>query len=99
MPKFEFNREAAYDKLIDKHVLLVVKPSYTLVEVKVIEITQHRLRVSLLGSTVVSGVRKEDAVLLPISTSKKRLKSLIKKADDSGSDLQDYLNTHAYKIE
>ena len=95
---FKITDQNKYDRLIGKTVLLFIKESYRLTEVKVIEITQHRIRVKPFKSEVVSGVRKEDVMLLPISTSRNRLNNFIKNATTCEDVLQKYLDSNAYKL-
>ena len=92
--------ENDYSKLVGKNVLLMMKSSFTLSEVQIIEFTQHRVRVKVLkGSGVVQGVRKKDIVLFPLRTPRIKLNTLIKKAIDINSNLDDFIDQYGYNLE
>jgi len=86
-------------RLVGTNVLLLSKGKYNIVEVTVIEITQHKYRVKLIGAPknqAVIGVRKTHAVLFPFKQDVKReLKLLVKKMLKADEDLSDFIDLYA----
>ena len=98
--KFDFADQPISNKLIGKNVLLMMKTSFTLSEVNIIEFTQHRVRVTVLGgSGIIHGLRKKDIVLFPLRTPRIKLNTVIKKAIDADSNLNDFIKQYGYNLE
>jgi len=86
-------------RLVGRDVLLLNKSKHEIVEVTVVEITQHKYRVKLIGALrnqAVIGVRKTHAVLFPLKTSvKKELQSVVKKMLKADDALSDFIDLYA----
>ena len=86
-------------RLVGNNVLLLNKGSYNIVEVTVVEITQHKYRVRLIDATknqATIGVRKTHAILFPLKAEiKNELQLLVKKMLKADEDLSEFIDLHA----
>ena len=85
--------------LVGNNVLLLSKGNYDIVEVNVVEITQHKYRVKLIGANknqATIGVRKTHAVLFPLKVDvKKGLQEVVKRMLKADEDLSDFIDINA----
>ena len=88
-------------KLIGRNVLLMIKDGFKLIEVTIIEFTQHRVKIKLIGKpdSFIQGMRKNDVVLFPMRTPRPKLKKLIKSAENSDENFKDYIDQYGYNLE
>lgn len=97
---FKITDQSVYEKLVGKNVLLMMKGKLNLTEVKVIETTQYRIRVKIIGkpNAIMMGVRKEDCIIFPIRVPRNRLRNIIKSITEMNDSLEKYIKQFAYQV-
>lgn len=100
MAGFEFISQPIYNRLVGRNVLLMIKSNFSLIEVTIVEITQHRFKVKVINkpNAVVMGVRKVDVVLFPIKVPRNKLKKIIKNSIEDDKNLTKYIEQFAYRV-
>jgi len=73
MTAFQFI-DNEYDKFLNKKVVLFSPEYLTIHDVKIVDITQHRLRIETEGSQKILGVKKSDVVIFVFKNEKDRQK-------------------------
>ncbi len=97
---FKITDQSVYEKLVGKNVLLMMKGKLNLTEVKVIETTQYRIRVKIIGkpNAIMMGVKKTDCVIFPIRVPRNRLRNIIKTVTEINNSLEKYIKQFAYQV-